>query len=613
MVRLLRPRQLGVGVSGGAEAAVHVARQFLDKIEPGQAMFKIDFKNAFNSLRRDTMLETVRQNVPEIYNFCWLSYATPSELMYAGRLISSSEGNQQGDNLGALLFSLTVHPILTALESDIVMGYLDDFSGCGSLDAVARDVALLERLAAEMGLSLNVSKCEIITLDPPESLPGALQDFVYLSPGEASLLGAPILTGTAMDAILEKKCSELRYAISRFSLITAHDALLILKNAMGACKLLYIMRASPCSDHRILVEFDGLMRFALSGITNCDVTEVCWIQASLPVASGGLGIRSVVMLAPSAFLASAAATLCLQEQLLPAGRLAVPDRHRDSTLNIWSDRYHASEPPASDKIKQRKWDAASISKGIQILCEHYSEPFDKARLLACQAPHSGDWLNAWPITACGLRLNDETIRVAVGLRLGINLCSPHQCPCGVLVDARGTHGLSCRRSSGRIARHNALNDIVHRAFIKAGVQASKEPTGLVRSDGKRPDGATQIPWVLGRCLAWDVTIPDTMAASHLPKTSVIGGAAAETASERKTAKYAGILRTHDFCPVACETLGPINEAGLSLFKALGRRLTTVTGDPREGCFLLQRVSIIIQKGNAIAFGGSFPNNLETGN
>jgi len=34
---------------------------------------------------------------------------------------------------------------------------------------------------------------------------------------------------------------------------------------------------------------------------------------------------------------------------------------------------------------------------------------------------------------------------------------------------------------------------------------NKEPHGLVRSDGKRPDGLTLVPWKGGKPLAWDVT------------------------------------------------------------------------------------------------------------
>ena len=48
---------------------------------------------------------------------------------------------------------------------------------------------------------------------------------------------------------------------------------------------------------------------------------------------------------------------------------------------------------------------------------------DKARLLASKAPHSSDSLYTLPITACGLRLSGEAIRVAVGLRLGLNVCA----------------------------------------------------------------------------------------------------------------------------------------------------------------------------------------------
>jgi len=37
----------------------------------------------------------------------------------------------------------------------------------------------------------------------------------------------------------------------------------------------------------------------------------------------------------------------------------------------------------------------------------------------------------------------------------------------------------------------------------------KEPAGLSRDDGKRPDGVTLLPWAKGKPLAWDVTVPDT--------------------------------------------------------------------------------------------------------
>jgi len=40
----------------------------------------------------------------------------------------------------------------------------------------------------------------------------------------------------------------------------------------------------------------------------------------------------------------------------------------------------------------------------------------------------------------------------------------------------------------------------------AGIPAIKEPSGLDRQDGKRPDGLTLIPWRGGHPLIWDVTL-----------------------------------------------------------------------------------------------------------
>ena len=63
-------------------------------------------------------------------------------------------------------------------------------------------------------------------------------------------------------------------------------------------------------------EFDNTLRSGLTSILNVDLSENQWTQASLPVGDGGLGIRSAQMLAPSAFLASAASTLQLQQSIL---------------------------------------------------------------------------------------------------------------------------------------------------------------------------------------------------------------------------------------------------------------------------------------------------------
>ena len=51
------------------------------------------------------------------------------------------------------------------------------------------------------------------------------------------------------------------------------------------------------------------------------------------------------------------------------------------------------------------------------LLNRQTEDYHRARLLAVSSEHSGDWLHALPISSCGLRLDNEAIRVATGLRL----------------------------------------------------------------------------------------------------------------------------------------------------------------------------------------------------
>src|SRR5688572_13149611 len=183
------------------------------------------------------------------------------------------------------------------------------------------------------------------------------------------------------------------------------------------------------------------------------------------------------------------------------------------------------------------------------------------------------------------------------------------CACGALVTARGTHGLSCSLGFGRVARHAAINDLIHRSLINAGFPAVKEPRAMLRSDGKRPDGTTLIPWRAGRNLVWDATVVDTLAPSYLQATAVTAGAAAEIADIRKNHKYQTLLDTHVFIPLALETLGPINSRGLELITDMGRHLTKATDEVRDTTILLLRLSLTIQRLNAVAFTGSFVDSM----
>src|SRR6218665_1989486 len=136
--------------------------------------------------------------------------------------------------------------------------------------------------------------------------------------------------------------------------------------------------------------------------------------------------------------------------------------------------------------------------------------------------------------------------------------------------------------------------------------STKEPNGLFRTDGKRPNGATLVPWSHGRYLAWDATVVHNCTTSYTDPLASSGGLVGEQAADRKTLKYAG-LPSSDFIfqPVAIETLGQYNWSALDFIGEIGNRTSLSTCNKRETSFLFQRLSVCIQRFNLVAFKGTY--------
>ena len=133
----------------------------------------------------------------------------------------------------------------------------------------------------------------------------------------------------------------------------------------------------------------------------------------------------------------------------------------------------------------------------------------------------------------------------------------------------GCTDFHAEKAPPRHIRHSQLSDLISRAVRKAQIPAVKEPLYLSREDGKRPDEATLIPWAEGKPLAWDVTVPDTFAPSHLSNTYLTAGAVADKAAVSKTAKYDKLRGTHLFFPMAIETGGSWNAQATELIQEIG--------------------------------------------
>ena len=163
------------------------------------------------------------------------------------------------------------------------------------------------------------------------------------------------------------------------------------------------------------------------------------------------------------------------------------------------------------------------------------------------------------------------------------------------------------KSAGRHARHAMLNDILKRTFASVGTPSILEPVGLTRSDGKRADGVTLMPWSGGACLAWDATVVDALAPSYVQSSTSTPGSAAAGAEQRKNTKYAELVeRGYDFQAFAFEAQGRAGPETEQFLHKLGKQLKRTLFDPKAYCYLRQRVSVALQMGNAASVMGTLP-------
>ena len=122
----LRLITLGVSTSGGCEAEAHAARRYVRDCRHRRVLLKINMRNAFNILRRDSFLSVARVRTPGIYNFLWQFYSSPTRLFFGEEKSASETGIQQEDPIGPALFALSVDEAARGVQSEFNVWYLDD-------------------------------------------------------------------------------------------------------------------------------------------------------------------------------------------------------------------------------------------------------------------------------------------------------------------------------------------------------------------------------------------------------------------------------------------------------------------------------------------------------
>jgi hypothetical protein len=210
-----------------------------------------------------------------------------------------------------------------------------------------------------------------------------------------------------------------------------------------------------------LPHYDEVLKLSLEKIGPVDP----WLQSNLPVNLGGIGIRHALDITFQAFLGSSHSVSDLVSEILPEEFIFGNDSRVEEAIHEWLLKTRCHVPELSQRGVQKNWKLPLQENKKTKLHENAQTLEDMARLLASSSIEARAWLNVFPSRQLGTHLDNGTFRISVSLRLGSKVCHPHVCRCSAGVDEFGRHGLCCKKSSGRLFRHETVNDLIKRALF----------------------------------------------------------------------------------------------------------------------------------------------------
>lgn len=477
----LWPKQLGYSTRRRAEAIIHVVRKYTDtKFGAVRVFLKSDFKNAFNSIRRNVLLNAIKRDLPEYYAYFWQSYREPTSLPYGEDVVKSATGMQQGDPVGSMGFCLATLPLMSEIPT-LFSAHLDDVALAGSPLEVLVDLKKVISSDSQYGLQLDFRKCELFVLIRSADVRAKIthqftdDNRLIISPTSESFTG---FTNKTVPSSFEEKIERLKLMTTRLRGIHAHQAFYLLRNSLAVARTMHILRSSKGWQFpSLLAEWDLTDRDAVAQVTNISIDDKVWSEATLPIQERGFGIRLIKELATPAYLAS---VHCFQAFISGLVDFNV-DYAPESPLTVWSAKAVSAPPVVGDRTYQKVWDNI-ITKRHWAKVDQCADKdnMHTARRLAVATPESAAWLSASPTSVLGTPFDDDVFRMSVGLRLGSKPSSFYIGKCGTQVDEYGSYALTCGTCArpDRCSRHSSLNTTIQRALYSSGTPSTLEPLAL---------------------------------------------------------------------------------------------------------------------------------------
>ena len=558
-------RNYGVGCPGGVEVVAHSLRDCLRKFKDSNlALLKIDFRNAFNEVKRSHFVKATSEMFPAMSNWTNWCYGEPSTLLYDFQhIIHSMSGVRQGDPLGPLYFCCGLMPLVNeiqALNPSYNKWYMDDGGIIGDVELLKKVWHLLQTRGPALGLHLNAAKCEWSWLNPAcmDPCPIRLTDVaqekqIQLVPhSEIQMLGVPLGSDEFVANIVQKKLiGNLQATINRLvEFEDTQSATYLLRVSFSIVRAVHFMRTTPLEQWKQqAITFDQMMRKAIESILGFPMNDETFAQASLTPCLGGLGLRKVVEHAKLAFHAS----WCESQRTAKEEWTAPPDL----------PQYYLSQKEASFEFDKKMHDYLvdqSDTRGAQ-------------RLRRSAQPHASGFISAVPSNEDGKDtvMRPRNFQIAVAYRLGVYVIDREiTCPmCTQLINQFGDHATCCAKGGDMIVRHNALRNLFDSIGNDGKLSPIMEKKGILgETVGRRPGDVTFERWTESKGLAIDVAVTSPLAATYVRMLEPCEWYAAN----RKHHKYDASFNdtNYVFSAVVFEALGAVNSEGEEILKQLFR-------------------------------------------
>ena len=577
--KLCLEKQVGIGCPSGAQALIAAAQIGIDiiKKDPRKAMMKLDFRNCYNTIDRQKMINVVTRLAPELTGLYYQRYHQSYNLVHSdGTYDDFENGLAQGCNLSTAALGAIqkdAEPRIIQNCKQVKEDWKLDISGKYHDDAT--DVADIEdlfiyftestKIYREYGMEFKPLKSELIINKNlcKDDLPVAFQQF-QISIERVNILGIPIGDDEYINNNVILKLIQARDKLNTIRTFN-NDKICtdMVRKFNGTSKLMYLFSNLTFNDKDMEYkkELIKLDRDKIMTAVETTLTEVQQQQLELPVKMTGIGIGgmtdmiSAMVLSNYINIKDKIHVFFEDSQLLTSGidfleqhvKLALVDyqqrlrrygqctcgndRCKECTLkNMHFDQFKSHRIGLNhDKPINFKY-LTNVLNQLK-LQNVYNKSAPQHRIILNQLLNSNIAHKYITVPQYKSRMNNAEWHYNMLRRIGKIIteetvycpyCKEHP-----RMDQYGNHASSCYTKGDRIGRHDRIKNVIAQLCKDANIRHRVEPKNL--TDSKRRPADILVYGIGNTGKALDVGITDsvtrfnTALADHKQKESYTNG------------------------------------------------------------------------------------------